>query len=485
MDRYSAIRYAVRFPVVGKYLFQLFGLLGALLLVPCLFALVSGSISAAGAYAAIIAVFLILGFQGRKLPAPDRVQKNEAAAVVGLAFVTSSLAFSLPVMTYGVRFVDAWFESVSGVTTTGLSTIDPAAMPDAFLFARGWSQWVGGIGVVVLALAVLFRSGHAAQTLGFSRSEMGNTVGGTRAHARRVVLIYLILTAFGVVALTIAGARPLDAVVHAMTAVSTGGFANHGDSLVGASTSELLIINLLCLAGAVSFHVYYVSLVGFDRLRRMDGQFYSLLLFVVLFAALILGIGRLTGATFDAFEIVTLVISSQSTAGFTAIEVTALPAWVLLILCLSMFIGGGVGSTSGGIKLGRLLFILTWMRTYFVRSSLPDTAHVDIRLGGRVTTDADIQDVFAVVGAFVMVLFASWLVFVIQGYPAAASLFEVTSALATAGLSAGIVTTELPDALKYLLCFDMLFGRLEVVILLVLFMPGTWFGRRRRLGMIR
>ncbi len=480
MDRYSAIRYAVRLPVLGRYLFRLYGLLGLLTLAPAAVALATGSPPAAAVYGAISAAFGLLGILGRKLPEAQSVQKNEAAAIVGLAFVTSSLVFSLPVMTYGVRFVDAWFESVSGVTTTGLSTLDVSQMPPAFLFARGWSQWVGGIGVVVLALAVLFRSGHAARSLGFSRTEMGDTVGGTRAHARRVVIIYLALTGIGVFGLSAAGSAPIDAVVHAMTAVSTGGFANDPDSLASAGTAELVVINLLCLAGAVSFHVYYVSLLGFDRLRRLDGQFYSLLLFVAALLAFILGVGALTGNDFDVLEIGTLVISAQTTAGFTAVELSTLPSWVLLLLCLAMFVGGGVGSTSGGIKLGRLLFILTWMRTYFVRSSLPDTAHVDIRVGGRRTTESDVQDVFAVVGAYLAVLFVSWLVFVIQGYPADASLFEVTSALSTAGLSSGITAAELPDDLKVLLCFDMLFGRVEVVILLVLLMPGTWFGRRRR-----
>jgi trk system potassium uptake protein TrkH len=479
VSRFSAIRYSVRFTVVGKYLFQLYGLLGWLTTVPLAVAMFSGNVGAAAAYFAVSAVFIGLGLLSRLLP-DSNMQRNEAAVVVSLVFVSASLGLSFPIMTYGVGFADAWFEAVSGVTTTGLSTLDIGGMPGAFLFARGWSQWVGGIGVVVLALAVLLRAGHAARSLGFSHAETGDAVGGTRAHAQRVIRIYLALTGLGVAALLLTGATPLDALVHAMTAVSTGGFANHPESLAGASVPQVVVVNLLCFAGAVSFHVYYVSLLGLERLRRLDSQVYTLLAMIVVLTLLTFGIGLLSGAGLGWFDALSIVVSAQTTAGFATTDLTAVPAWLLLLLSLSMFVGGGVGSTSGGIKLGRLLFVLAWMRTYFVRTSLPDTAFVDTRVEQRRVTDEDLQDVFAVIGAFAIVLFLSWFAFVLYGYPVSAALFEVTSALTTTGLSAGLSGPDLPTVLKLILCFDMLCGRVEVVALLVIVMPGTWIGRRRR-----
>ena len=154
-------------------------------------------------------------------------------------------------------FIDAWFEAVSGVTTTGLSTLPIEDKPVAFLFGRAWTQWIGGIGVAVFALALIVGSGSPLRSLGFSSSEVSDVVGGTRAHAKRVVIIYVCLTAAGITALLLSGASLIDAVAHCMAAVSTGGFANYGDSLGSVSALHLGIVNVLCIAGAISFHVYY------------------------------------------------------------------------------------------------------------------------------------------------------------------------------------------------------------------------------------
>lgn len=480
MSRYSALRFAVRFTVIGKFLSQLFGILALLLLMPCLLAAISGQMAAALVYLAIIGALTIIALCGRMLPEPQTMQRNEAAAVVSLLFVSASFLLALPIMTYGISFDDAWFEAVSGVTTTGLSTIDLSDKPAAFLFARGWSQWIGGIGVVVLALAVLLRSGNAAHNLGFGKQEMGDAVGGTRAHARRVILVYLTLTALGILALWLAGASPLDAVVHAMTAVSTGGFANSADSLASASWQVVLIINLLCLAGAVSFHVYYVSILRPARSQPFDSQLVALLFIVAFIVLLILAIDQSGNTELHWLEVTTAVISAQTTAGFSTTDLSRFPLWMLLLLIVAMFVGGGIGSTSGGIKIGRLLFIASWMRSYFVRTSLPDSAYVDIRVNRKRVTTEDLQEVFAVVGAFVAVLLVSWLMFLIYGFAPMEAMFEVTSALTTAGLSSGLTSADLPVVLKTVLCIDMLFGRLEVVALLVVLMPKTWLGRRRR-----
>jgi len=480
VSRYSALRYAVRFRVVGKYLSQLFGVLALLLLVPGLLAGFGGETQAALSYLVISIILATAALAGRMLPEPETMQRNEAAAVVSLLFVCSSFLLTLPIMSYGVSFADAWFEAVSGVTTTGLSTIDLTGKPVGFLFARAWSQWIGGIGVVVLALAVLMRSGHAASNLGFGKQEMGNAVGGTRAHARRVVVVYLSLTAAGISALWLAGASPLDAVVYAMTSVSTGGFANSDDSLAGFSGQIVFIVNLLCLAGAVSFHVYYVSVLRLNRSKPFDSQLIALLFMIAFVALLIMVIDQLGFSDLAFIEVITAVISAQTTAGFSTADLSRFPLWMLLLLTAAMFVGGGIGSTSGGIKVGRLLFISSWMRSYFVSTSLPDSAYVDIQVDQQPVTTEDLQEVFAVVGAFVAVLLVSWLMFLIHGYAPMKALFEVTSALTTTGLSSGLTSAELPGVLKTVLCLNMLFGRLEVVALLVVLMPKTWLGIRRR-----
>ncbi|MGD8829745.1 MAG: hypothetical protein PVF57_04000, partial [Pseudomonadales bacterium] len=143
MDRYSAIRFAARLQVVAKLTAQIYGLLAVLTLVPCAVCFATGSNRTGGVYLAIVVVLGLLALASRRLPDVDRLQRNEAACIVAIVFVSTSLMMALPIMTYGVGFSDAWFEAASGITTTGLSTLDTMEKPAAFLFSRGWLQWIG------------------------------------------------------------------------------------------------------------------------------------------------------------------------------------------------------------------------------------------------------------------------------------------------------------------------------------------------------
>lgn len=468
--------FAVRPLVVAKLLSQLFSVLGVLTIVPLGVSVFAGTEATSLSYLVVIAIFGLMGFAGRFIAEPEVVQTNEALTTVGLVFTCSSVLMAIPIMSYGVGFVDAWFEAVSGVTTTGLSTISLADKPWTFLFARGWMQWVGGIGVVVMALGLLSMSAGAAKALGFSESEIGNTVGGTRAHAKRVVTIYLILTVLGITLLLLCGANLLDAIVHSMAALSTGGFANYSDSLGSLSSAHIMGINLLCIAGAISFHVYYVSILFRSGDQRLDNQLYALVATLTIAILAVWGIGWLTQANLKLLDIVTLLVSAQTTAGFSTTNIAALPAWFIVVLCGAMFVGGGIGSTSGGVKLGRVLFLFSHARLHLLRLAMPPQAYV-VKAGRY---DEQIQDVLAVVCWFIVILFLSWMMFLIAGYPALTSLFEVTSAVGTAGLTAGVTDSSLPTHLKIVLCIDMLFGRVEVVALLITFTPRNWIGLRRK-----
>ena len=478
MNRYSAMMFALRPGVLLRLLFDMYGILALLTLVPFLVAVFTNSV-AINSYLLVIGLLSACWLVGRFLPAADKVQKNEALAMVAALFITASLLFSIPVMAYGVSFLDAWFEAVSGVTTTGLSTLNVADMPAALLFGRGWMQWMGGVGVVVLALALFLRPGQTASQLGFSNNEKDDLVGGTRAHAKRVVLIYLLLTTLGIAALYLTGASLLDSVVHSMTAVSTGGFANYGDSLGSVTSSQLTIVNILCVAGAVSFHVYYRSLLATRGRFIGDNQLYALLAMILIVSSATWFLSDVTSLDLRFTDILTLVVSSQTTAGFSPIGMAELPGWLLLMLCLCMAIGGGIGSTSGGFKLGRFIMMLRIARLALIRSALSENVHVARDAHGTFIDTDETEDVLALLTWFIIMLLASWLVFLVYGYPPAESLFEVTSALATAGLSTGITNEGLPAVLKFVLCCNMLLGRVEILAILILLSPHSWIGKRR------
>jgi len=179
-------------------------------------------------------------------------------------------------------------------------------------------------------------------------------------------------------------------------------------------------------------------------------------------------------------DAVFLGISAATTAGFSNMDVSQLDPASKLVLMVAMGIGGEVGSTAGGIKILRLLILLRLLQLVIRRTALPRHAFLEPRLGEHRIEDIEIIAVLSVVVGFFAVILLSWIPFLIFGYDPLNALFEVVSATSTTGLSAGITQEDLPALLKSILCFDMLAGRLEVVALLVLLYPRTWYGTRIR-----
>jgi trk system potassium uptake protein TrkH len=145
---------------------------------------------------------------------------------------------------------------------------------------------------------------------------------------------------------------------------------------------------------------------------------------------------------------------------------------------IAMFVGGGMGSSAGGIKVLRLLILMRLIYLLIRSTALSSHAVVSARLGNRKLAADDMQRAILLILLFAMVILVSWLIFVLYGYPPLDALFEVVSATGTVGLSTGITEAELPTALKLLLCVDMLIGRVEIVALLIVLYPPTWFGKR-------
>ena len=170
--------------------------------------------------------------------------------------------------------------------------------------------------------------------------------------------------------------------------------------------------------------------------------------------------------------------SAQSTAGFSSLDISQLNAGAKLTLIFSMFLGGGVGSTAGGIKILRLLILGQLLYIFLQRPGMPKQAVAETSLGRHRLETEEIQNALSIIFVFLASVGISWLIFVGMGHNPLDSLFEVVSAIGTVGLSTGISAPDLHPLLKGVLCADMLFGRLEIIAWLVLFYPRTWIGRR-------
>lgn len=478
-----ALRYAVRPRPVLKYVGQLCFVLALLNFVPLIVALLAGDVGVSWRYAMVIAAVLALGLGLTRLPAPKQLQTNEAIVITALMFLLTPLVMTWPTMASGLNFLDALFETISAVTTTGLSvTATVAGKAPAFLFARAWMQWIGGLGIVVLSLATLIQPGLAAKRLGDHEDYEDDLAGGTRARARLVFIVYAVLTAVGILVLGILGTGWFEAVLYTFAAVSTGGFAPHDASLGGLPgfPAQAAVI-LLSVAGGVSLLLYQRAFRQGARVLARDRQLQGYLIFgglvtLTLSATLFfeghmhwlqaLQHGFLNG------------LSAQSTAGFSSLSPAELEPGSKLVIMGSMFLGGSLGSTAGGIKILRLLIVLRLLQLLILRAGMPRNVVAEARLGGRRLESDEIQNALCLILLFILFTAASWLPFVLLGSDPFDALFEVVSAIGTVGLSAGMAGPDLHPLLKIVLCVDMLLGRLEIMAWLILLAPGTWVGKR-------
>lgn len=481
-DPSAVLSYAVRMRVVVKYLGQIAFVVAMLALIPFFASLVLRRPSDAGRFLPVIAFLLILAWFSKRLPAPGYIQANEALTIIALAFVMASVLMSIPLMGQGLGAGDSLFESISGITTTGLTTQSSVeARPASFLFTRAWLQWCGGLGFVVLLVALLMGNEIAARRLAepYGSETILTT---TRTHARRMLGVYLTLTVGGFLVTWAVLGDGFAALVHVLAGVSTGGFSSLDQSLAGLDSwlARYTVIGL-GLLGAVPLPLYlYFRGLRSGLLRDPElGALFAAVLCVGTALTFLTHFESGAGWGDAARQGFLMGISAQTTTGYSTMDVTGSGSAAMLILILAMFVGGGLGSTAGGIKLLRMLILLKLVQLAIRRTMLaPHAAGYEARLGDRTITDDDVSQALVLLTLYVSATVVSWLVFLLHGYPALDSLFEVVSAIGTVGLSTGITRPDLEPVLKGLLCVDMLLGRLEILAFVVLLYPRNWFGNR-------
>ena len=463
---------------VGAYLGAALQLLGALLLVPLGVALLAREFPEAILLALAALGALLVGY-GSARRRPATLELKEGLVVTALAYLTFGLVGAIPFLTQ-TSFLDALFESMSGVTTTGLSVLDPEALPRSLVFLRAYMQWLGGAGIIVLSLAVLLRSGPAAFRLYASEYGEENLIGSVIATARVVLGVYLFLTALGFLAFVAAGLGPWDALLHALATISTGGFSPYAESVgrfAGSSSFIPLAVTLGMLLGAVSFPLYWrARREGLSALGG-DVQLRALLGFAALGTLVLWGLAgwrssELIPALFHA-------TSALTTAGFQLSDPRTWPEGSTAFAIGLMVLGGSAGSTAGGLKLFRLVLLFKLVHRLIVRALLPEEARVPVKLQGVAVPDRELELIAGFFALYAGWLGVSTLLLALAGFSLEQALFESASALGTVGLSLGVTSPELVGWAKLVLIADMWAGRLEILPVLVALYPGAWLAQRK------
>lgn len=480
----SSLLFAVRFKVLGNILGQLLLIFAALTTVPLLFSLLNREFRFALPYAATTIISAAAGLLLQRIRPANNVQNNEILVVSALIFLLVPLITVIPFHQAGLSLSDAFFEAVSGFTTTGLTTLATVEnLPRTILFTRAWLQWMGGLGIVVLSVALLLPQSKAALHLFKENWEKDGIIAGTRTYARMIIKVYLVLTLAGFLLLLALGVGWFDSLAHVLAAVSTGGFSTFDNSIAGLNDRYAQgAVILLSALGAVPFAVYYLAVRKKWHVFTKNEEIFGLLAMAVIAAtatAAILLAAEEFSLSRSLADGVLLGLSAQTTTGFSTLQVAGLSPGAKFILMPFMLIGGNAGSTAGGFKILRLLILLKMIRMLLIRRGISPSAVTHVRFMGRNLEDSEIENAFLLIILFIIVIVLSWLPFILMGYSPLDSLFEVVSATCTVGLSTGISSASLPVLLKSILCADMLMGRLEIIAFLVFIYPATWVGKKR------
>jgi trk system potassium uptake protein TrkH len=385
-------------------------------------------------------------------------------------------------------FVSPWnafFESMSGITTTGLTVVDhPSQLPVSLVWWRSLCQWVGGAGVVLLVLAVVDPHGEG-RTLFRIEGHTASLRDDIRLAARGLWKVYVALTAGGILLLWILGMSPWYALNFAMTAIATGGFAPNDQSLVGMPVPLQAAITLLVILGATSFLTYAYVVRGQWRRVTGDVQLRVFLALLVVGTVLIFALRHHQVGQSSAIAAWVQTVSTLGTAGYYSEDLAAWSEAAWFTLTIAMIVGGATGSASGGIKIERAWTLLVTIGAYLRR--VVTEPHLFVYRPGVLSHEVRPGFGGHIAVAVIMLMF--WLTTIAIGslclvflLPPATSLvaivFDATSAVSTVGLSTGLVSATMPDTAKALFIALMWMGRLEIVPVIVLL--ATLAGPRRR-----
>ncbi|WP_121221501.1 TrkH family potassium uptake protein [Oceanibaculum indicum] len=464
--------------------------LGAAMLIPVIVDLADGNRD----WTSFLASAVITGFVGVSLVLTTRgmplvLRRQQAFLLTTLAWVTSAFFSALPFMLsdYRLDLADALFETVSGLTTTGstvMTGLDEA--PPGLLLWRSLLQWMGGIGIIGMSMVIfpflriggmqLFKtesSDTSSEKILPSVGRLGIAIG----------LVYLGLTVLCLLAYWAAGMSGFDAVNHAMTTLSTGGYSTH-DSSFGyfEEVSIHWIAVIFMAAGALPFALYIGAIMGKPLLLLRDRQVRAFLLFLVLVClSIALWLTATQDIPFD--EALTLasfnVTSVVTTTGFASDDYSLWGGYVVVFMFLLMTVGGCTGSTTGGIKMFRLDIAVKLFGSYVRSLILPHSVNVPFYRGTPITDDLA-RAVLLYIFMFAASCVALSVALTLFGLDALTASTAAIQAIGNVGPGLGPVVgpagnfATIPDGAKWLLSFGMLLGRLEFFTVLVLFSRRFW-----------
>lgn len=478
----------MNYGMIRFLLFRVLQITGLLLLLPLIVAIIYHEPGCCKAFFLLSAGCITAGSAGSHFkPKNIAIYAREGFVVTALTWIIISLVGAVPFVMTGVvdSYVDAMFETISGLTTTGSTILTNVEMYYSVQFWRTFTHWIGGMGVLVFILAIMPMAGGYSMHLMRAESpgpSVGKFVPKVRETAKILYLIYFVITLLEIVCLAFTGMNLYESMTTAFATVGTGGFGLTNNGINAFSTpSQIVIIVFMILCG-INFSVYYylITLRPLDAFKSDEVKLYLGLMFgsASIIAFLIYRQG-ITATPFESFHHSLFSVASvMTTTGFATLDFNQWPQFARTLLVLLMLLGACAGSTGGGFKLSRFIILVRAMKNELVYLVHPKSVK-KVYMDKQPIETTVVKSVSAYLSMYVIIFILSTLIVSIDGFDyetnftaVAATLNNIGPGLSMVGPTGNFASFSVLS--KFVLMFDMLAGRLELLPMLILLSPDTW-----------
>lgn len=441
------------------------------------------------AFLITIIITSIIGFiMSKKTVIKDNINVRDGLAIVTLGWIFASLFGALPFYLSGSipSYIDAFFETVSGLTTTGASILSNVeGLPHGSLFWRSFTHWIGGMGILVFTIALLPALGIGGFQI-FKAESPGPIAGKIAPRikdtAKILYIIYFSITILQIILLRLGGMNFFGSILHTFGSVGTGGFSIKNNSIAFYKSTYIHVtMGIFMLLSGVNFSLYYSLFKGRwrDVLKNEELRLYLTIVFVAVIAIAInlfmTSYGNILRAIRDSFFQVSSIIT---TTGYTTVNFDAWPTFSKAILFTLMFIGGSAGSTAGGMKVIRILILIKLIKRDVTKLFHP-RAFISIKNNGKTVTNETIVSINSFFTLYIMIFVISTIIVSLEGLDLVSASSSVAATLGNIGPGLGFVGPTrnfggFTSASKVLFSFLMLLGRLEIFTIIALILPKNW-----------
>ena len=478
-------------PII-KILMAVMALVGAAMLIPAIVALIYKETSVFLSFIVCSVPMIIIGLVVIKILPPgdnNTLKMRDGFFIVAMAWTGMSALGALPFVISGAipNFIDAFFETASGFSTTGSTIVnDIEALPYGILFWRSFTHWLGGMGVLVLTIALLPMLGIGgakimrAETTGPTMDKISGTVNDS---ARKLYTIYFGVTVVEIVFLMFSGMGLFDAATHTFGTVGTGGLSTHSESIAafGSVYVEMVIAVFMLMAG-INFNLYHYLFNGKPRIMFKDPEFRTYIGIIIgstAFISLMLVIKHIYGSIGEALRYAFFqVVSIITTTGYGTADFDTWPIPCRILIFLLMIVGGCASSTGGGAKVIRIMLTVKLIKRG-AQSRLHSSAVRPIKLGGRNVDEDTLANVKSFMMLYLMTMLVGTVIVSLDGYDLVTSLSSVVATVSNIGPGFNLIGPSCNFALfsypiKLLLSMFMIAGRLEIYTIFIMFTRVFW-----------